>query len=172
MLRIPQFSMDAELKSNWEQLKKSIQHSSPGFYHFIEAVTAAQLDALPFPIAFTVWKYFNRAKYRATPYGSFAGISIVNLQHRNTNEPLQISNDQLIHKFANWSKIANTHTNLKTLLLQDQFLFANSSYYQVKDAIRYISFDQQQHQLSAVMSGALMLEILRQCAAPKRSSSV
>lgn len=76
LLRIPAFSMCDELVEVWEDLKCAICHSSSDFYEKIKNVPAAGITDLDTRTQYTIWKYYNRSKYRGTPFGNFAGFAV------------------------------------------------------------------------------------------------
>lgn len=68
VFRVPQFPVDATLRECWDELKKSIALASPEFYQYIKDTDYGGYENLSEPIKITVQKYFNRARFRATPY--------------------------------------------------------------------------------------------------------
>lgn len=71
--RTSKFPLNATLENHWDELKDTIKIASPDFYKVIKDIPKEELTDLAPNISFTIWKYFNRAKYRATPFGTFAG---------------------------------------------------------------------------------------------------
>ncbi len=80
IFRIPKFPLSAGLASCWPDLKSAIQSSSPSFYEQIKDLDARDLENTDPKIFHSISKYFNRAKYRPVPYGSFASIGIIDPQ--------------------------------------------------------------------------------------------
>lgn len=78
--RSPLFPIESKLVDAWPVLKRLIKDSAPEFYAIIAELDAADLQNQSEKIRFTIWKYFNRSRYRATPFGEFAAISIVPVQ--------------------------------------------------------------------------------------------
>lgn len=111
-------------------------------------------------IRYTVWKYFNRAKYRATPFGSFAGIGLLDLGATSDNTII-LESEQRLHIFQDWSQsvatsfLENDNKDLKYI--------TNHSYYVVRNAIRYVSRFDNQHEISEVESDPVILKILKLC---------
>ena len=77
LCRVPAFSIQDELSQVWPDLKAKIQIASPSFYEQISTIKANEIVALPEKVQYTIWKYFNRSKYRATPFANFASYSVV-----------------------------------------------------------------------------------------------
>lgn len=169
VLRIPALPINATLPDHWDSLKQSICHSSAEFYRYIENIDGRRLDEMPSAVAYTVWKYFNRARYRPVPYGNFAGIADIELG-KNPGGIVRIAEEHRLHHFVDWMEKAQIAFGQSEMLDADLKLFANSSYYEVDEAIRYISFFDKQYQLSAVDSSAIVMKILSLCAKPLRYS--
>ncbi|NRF41117.1 lantibiotic dehydratase [Pedobacter foliorum] len=163
LLRTPQFSVDAELNSCWEDLKVSISHAAPGFYSLIKNIDYAGLQLASEQVQYTVWKYFNRARYRATPFGSFAGVGILDLV-RNHNTTTKVASKQHLHHFRDWSLADMTIPF--TSPIEDLFFFANSSYYVFQSSIRYLSRFNDIYQLSEIESDPAILDIIKLCQTP------
>lgn len=162
LLRVPQFSMTAELEIEWENLKTSIELSSPDFYEQIKEVTLGQLHGLPRSTFHTIWKYFNRAKYRATPYGSFASCSFAEIDFTAEKKSnILIENSQVLHEFTCWTMLDGCRESAELSLTSK--LTANSSYYQVGDTIRYLTRNDGVFMLAETDFSETMLNILELC---------
>lgn len=72
LCRTPAFALQAELFSVWEELKSTIRYASPDFYALIADKAPEDWEGLNDKVRFTLWKYFNRSRCRATPFGAFA----------------------------------------------------------------------------------------------------
>lgn len=165
IIRVPQFPLDAELIEEWEQLKLSIKLSSKDFYETIQDVPAEQVQNLPRQVYHTIWKYFNRAKYRATPYGSFAAFGVIHKSHHNRSNNVRIDNDQVLHKFICWTETKKYSGNIS--LTPATILFANSSYYRIHEQVRYlVQTEDGAFELAEVEAEPLLMEILKQCQYP------
>lgn len=162
--RVPQFSLEAEMRPKWEDLKLSIKTASLDFYETIKDIDADELESLSPGIDHTLWKYFNRGKYRATPSGTFAGFGIAPMS--TAGEGVVIDGVQKVHEFTDWSYIDQLTLPFSQLLDVEFFVFANSSYYKIGDSIRYISHLDGAFQLSEVEENALQLHILDLCRKP------
>jgi len=161
---MPQFSVDAKLQDCWENLKTSISQASNEFYALIKDLDYEQLQQAPERIQYTVWKYFNRAKYRATPFGSFAGVCLLNLISEKGDKPIKLAATQYLHQFRDWSDII--WVNPIGDHLEDLKFFSNSSYYVCQDSIRYLSSFNNEHQVSEIESNPVISELLKLCSSP------
>ncbi|WP_343566269.1 thiopeptide-type bacteriocin biosynthesis protein [Sphingobacterium sp.] len=164
LLRVPQFDLNASLIEQWNDLKESIRHSSPEFYSVIKEVKATDLDKLSRSIKHTIWKYFNRSVYRPIPYGSFAGFGVVEEKNSVGKSKIVIDKKQIIHRRLCWSNLRNYSpiTDLK----DSTILFANNSYYRVKDQLRYLVKDGDSYGISEINQEPDFMEILSDCRLP------
>ncbi|MBB2147750.1 lantibiotic dehydratase [Pedobacter gandavensis] len=162
LLRIPAFSVTDDLPEVWEELKQSISHSSSGFYDKIKSLPAAGITDLDPKTQYTIWKYFNRSKYRGTPFGSFAGFAVASLGVGE--EPLIFSKAQHLHRFKDWSEYKVCNTSRSQLTALDRFYYSNSSHYAVADHIRFISLAGQVFELSEIDHNKVIVELLSFCA--------
>lgn len=78
--RSPLFPMETTLIEAWPILKRLIKDSAPEFYSIIAELDADDLSRQPEKVCFTIWKYFNRSRYRATPFGEFAAVAMIPVQ--------------------------------------------------------------------------------------------
>lgn len=170
LYRVPLFPLNATLEQSWEELKKAIALSSTEFHKIIEHTTAEQIHDLPQKVQHTIWKYFNRAKHRCTPYATFANVGLCQIQSRPENPVMTLAEKTTIHSFIDWSHKDEITTSLEQLEEQDLFLFSNSSFYLIPGAIRYISHLDGAFQLSDIDQNELALKILEHCTKPLRYS--
>ena len=168
ILRTPKFSLNANLQESWAELKEAIKISSTTFYDTIKDVNAEDLENLPQKIQFTIWKYFNRAKYRATPYGTFAGFSFLNSTETPADYQIVIDSKLNLHEFIDWPIKNEIHFSHEELFEKDIELFTNSSFYLTPESIRYIACTDGQFELAEVDRNDLVIEILKSCLKPIR----
>lgn len=168
IFRTPMFSYVVDLQSSWEELKKAIAVSSGDFYETIKDVEAKDLSALPPKIYFTIWKYFNRAKYRSTPYGTFASFSILNDAIKTHATNLEVSEEQIVHRFIDWPYRNQLIFDFDTFLNKNGFLFSNSSFYATLDGIRYIACTEGVFELAEIGNDEFVMQILNACMQPIR----
>jgi len=165
MLRTPLLPVQAELVENLQELKQAIRSSSEDFYGLIKDCGYANLDQLPTRVKYTLWKYFNRARYRSTPFASFGAVSLVKLSGLKSLERIVIDRQQRLRTFADWSTVPDA-PGIYDADEPGLLLFTNSSYYFIKDKIRAITCHNQQFQISEFMSSELVLKILKLCDRP------
>jgi thiopeptide-type bacteriocin biosynthesis protein len=166
LYRIPKFPLNATLEESWEALKAAIAVSSPEFYGLIKDTNNTQLDSLPAATQYTIWKYFNRAKYRATPYASFAGVGLCPIAKGDEPSQLQIEEQQILHSFIDWPYKEQVEITIEEIVDKDLKLFANSSYYKFNDLIRYISYLDKEFQISELDWDEMVITILEICEQP------
>lgn len=168
IFRTPKFSYQAELADCWEELKEAISISSAAFYETIKEVKANELAGLPPKIQFTIWKYFNRSKFRATPYGTFASFSILNNAIKPVGSAIVIQEALQLRKLVDWPHKNNIRFNLAELFQKNCMLFSNSSYYLTPDSIRYIACADGVFELAELDYDNTVKQILDACLAPIR----
>ncbi|GGI22447.1 lantibiotic dehydratase [Pedobacter mendelii] len=166
VFRTPKFSYKSSLFECWEELKVAISISSDAFYETIRDVKAEELNSLPPKVLFTIWKYFNRAKFRSTPYGTFAGFSILNKAFNNTELQVVVKEQQIVHEFIDWPYKNTLTFSLKDLLKNNCLLFTNSSYYFTTTSIRYIACTDGLFELAEIDKDDFVIEILEKCLKP------
>lgn len=166
LFRVPQFPVDARLTEHWAALKESIKISSPDFYHIIENVKAEDIEGLSQRVQDTIYKYFNRAKFRATPYGSFAAVGLGDLHDQSEKKGIRIQKEQHLYRFVDWKDIDATSISLEDIINQNLSLVSNNSVYPIKNALRYISHFEEGFQLSDIVLDQVSAEVLKLCEAP------
>ncbi|WP_413670099.1 thiopeptide-type bacteriocin biosynthesis protein [Mucilaginibacter sp. Mucisp86] len=171
LYRVPVFSYDATLEECWPELKKSIEISSKVFYSLVEHIKPGDLATLPENIRHTIWKYFNRSRYRATPYGGFAGTGIIELGKYDST-PAVIANYQHLQRFADWTCTGQLTISFADLVKADALVFANSTYYFTESDIRYIGRFDDGYELADIPKDKLRVRILEACAHPQTISSL
>src|SRR5690606_13576468 len=120
--RTPVFPLTATLEEAWAELKTYISYASPSFYELIKDYYCRDSEELSDKIRFTVWKYFNRAKFRATPFGHFGAFTPLPL--KSTSESLKLSRELIVHEFPDWSDI-NDHIDFSSV----EYVRTNTSVY-------------------------------------------
>ncbi len=161
LYRIPQFPMDATLEESWEDLKYSIWLSSPDFYGEIKDITSTGLNSLPERAAHTVWKYFNRARYRCTPFGSFASVMMVPVRNRKEGGPVVITETQCQHAFTGWKESQRLFQTQE--LTGDTLLVGTGMYYRTAEVIRYITLNEGIFRLNELEATEQITAILERC---------
>ncbi|KQS41526.1 lantibiotic dehydratase [Pedobacter sp. Leaf194] len=166
IFRTPRFSYQSELADCWEALKASIAISSDTFYQTIKDVQAAELEKLNSKVLFTIWKYYNRAKFRSTPYGTFAGFTMLKSALSSTENKITIEEKQTVHEFIDWPFRNSLKFSIAELLGNNCMLFANSSYYFTNGSIRYIACTDGLFELAEVDTDEFVVQILQICSKP------
>jgi len=161
--RTPIFSSDEILENVWPELKEYIHESSPAFFEVIKDLDYSGLALAETKTRFTVWKYFNRAKYRATPYGRFAAFSLVPVEKENSLQPIALLKEPVIHRFANWQEKENISFDPKWLTHNAAYFRTNTTIYKCDEELRYISIENGAFELSAIMNEDTTRAVLDFC---------
>ncbi|SDF45973.1 thiopeptide-type bacteriocin biosynthesis domain-containing protein [Mucilaginibacter pineti] len=162
LCRTPVFNHDATLAEKWDELKILIQDSSPVFYQLIKSIDAVGLNNLDDKIKYTIWKYYNRAKYRATPFGAFAAISLIPVLDE-PQMPIILNAALLIHEFKDWKDAEDLTVNSVTQVRTSRWFVANSTTYLVGQEIRYIRLRNGLFEIAAVTVFPQLQAILDLC---------
>lgn len=170
IFRVPQFSYQSKISDHWYELKESIREASPDFYEQIKNLEVSQIETLDPSLRNTIWKYFNRARFRATPYGSFASVGVCSLSEGTA--PVKVTAEQILHKFPDWTSAAPLEMDMQQLLAANVKVFANSTYYNVGANTRYISITEDKYELTDYPLETIEQDILRFCAVPVSINAV
>lgn len=163
--RTPAFTVNHQMHEIWDELKSKIEESSPAFFDIIKDVKADEHHLLDEKTRFTLWKYLNRAKYRSTPFGSFAAISLLSLS-KYSLENIQLNAEMKLHHMLDWSHQATVLTS--DLSKINSFLSNSTIYITIKE-IRYIHRKNGAFELAAVEALPELCSILSFC---KRKSNL
>jgi thiopeptide-type bacteriocin biosynthesis protein len=166
--RTSAFGINQTIQEVFEELKLKIEESSPGFYGIIKSLKASDLNQLDDKMKFTIWKYFNRATFRSTPFGSFAAITTVKASFNHASE-MVIKNELKHYHLIDWSNkekyISNDISNAK-------YLLSNSSIYFVAQEIRYIKTNNISFELATVDALPELNVILLTCKRKTRIADI
>lgn len=168
IFRTPKFSYQSELVDCWEELKLAISISSAVFYETIKEVKANELKDLPPKVYFTIWKYFNRAKFRATPYGTFASFSLLSNAIKPSESRIVVEEALKVRELIDWPHKNNIQLPLADLLQKNSLIFSNSSYYLTANSIRYIACTDGVFELAELDQDDFVIQILTACLKPLR----
>lgn len=172
IVRIPQFPLNASIEDSWPDLLDAIRYASPEFYEQVKDLTFHQLEIQPAPVRRTIEKYFSRAKYRCTPLGKFASVGILETVAAAWHEVV-VNNERQLYQFEDWRRIADMDKVSSDKNLQEGTkLFANSSYYQVGESIRYVKRTGETFELAEIGSLPIIVDILQYLSSPKTLVSV
>lgn len=167
MIRVPQFPYHAKLEDVWDELLQSIEFASVEFHQKIAHLTPQTLLQQPPKIINTVIKYFNRAKYRCTPLGTFSSFGIINI-HELKDSHVPIKDIRILHQFPKWKNINQIEYLFSDVLDRNLKLFANSTYYQLGNTIRYVrrKEDLESFELAEVEKDADVMMVLAALRSP------
>jgi thiopeptide-type bacteriocin biosynthesis protein len=168
IFRTPKFPVNSSLNESLEELKSSIRLSSPEFFSLIKDVQPDKLNQLPESIRYTLWKYFNRAKYRATPFGDFASFGLCEVIDEQLTS-LKFDKEQYNHEFEDWSAINKVQS---TVNLENEVFLSNSSFYIFGDTIRYLIYDQDGFHLNDIEYWEPVKRVLLFCDHPRKTNEV
>lgn len=144
--RSPLFPIESELADVWPVLKRLIKDSAPEFYAVIANLDAADLQNQSEKIRFTIWKYFNRSRYRATPFGEFAAISTIPIQKHIDAIVLQQGMDIL--SLPDWKAIQNISYDHRSL--EKANYRTNPLCYRYDKELHYLFRSEKQFELNAI----------------------
>jgi len=166
LCRTPLFSYQDTFEDVWEELKTAIQLSSKDLYALIKDVDYIDYDKLPHKIKFSCWKYFNRARYRATPFGPFGSISQVPIFNKES-VPIVLSKQPHEHRFIDWSYKDALITDIDLCYQHCSYLLSNTSVYLCGEQLRYINLnDQGFFEISSIDNQQIISDILTHCQTP------
>lgn len=131
--RTPVFNLQDKLDENWIKFTELIRDSSPAFYSAILSDDSQSLNVVDDKVKFSIWKYFNRARHRATPYGGFAAFSTINVSGGKPDQ-LIIDKGMITHGFIDWKEKESHSVKIDHLNL----LEINSSIYKISNQYRYL----------------------------------
>jgi thiopeptide-type bacteriocin biosynthesis protein len=154
--RTPAFSTGDTLEQCWTALKEMIGESSPEFYRVIENMDYSGLGEADEKVKFSLWKYFNRARFRATPFGSFAAISFVPIVEDSGK--LVLERELVKHLFTDWGEKDAVQD-----MQGAQWFQTNTTCYNVGSEIRYIRFRDNQFELATAPASPELNTLLALC---------
>lgn len=163
IIRIPQLPLNSTIFGAWEPLKDSIRYASPAFYEQIKDLKFQDMESQPKGIQETIHKYFNRAKYRCTPLGKFASVGILNAEPIAESKII-IKPERILHQFIDWNAVESLTNDTPVQALK---LFANSTYYQIADEIRYVKRKGETFEMASISNLPMVVKILRFFHEPK-----
>lgn len=162
LCRTPAFSITDNLDDKWHQLKDLIRESSPSFYQNIEDMSVAPNEVTFRKINFSIWKYFNRARYRSTPYGKFAGFTLLPISNDGPVSPV-LAQEMVFHTFTDWKHLDNINEDISALITNPSSIQTNLSFYIVDTEVRYIRMKNDVFEMASVKSFPQLLAILHLC---------
>lgn len=170
--RTPVFPLECIFDKEWGFLKQLIKDSSPEFYRIIKGLDASEIESQPFKVRYTIWKYWNRARYRATPFGRFAALTLLPVNSSRDDDPIHVSSKMNYKEFVSWKNISHLDLSAKSIQQNATCFFVNTSFYVVGNEIRYIYNDNGTFQLTSVELQDTLLRVLQHCSTKRTKSDV
>lgn len=142
LLRTPLLSMDNAYNFPADTstlFQEGLYLSSPEFWEELKKKDYSIADD---KIAQTLHKYWLRSSTRCTPYGTFAGSTLINITDRGTNITLDCKEQyfRYLRLDMNYmSKLIAEVSKIPAVLNQLKF-FPNNSIYYISDYIRYAEY--------------------------------
>ncbi|MBN8879835.1 MAG: thiopeptide-type bacteriocin biosynthesis protein [Sphingobacteriales bacterium] len=162
--RTPLFGLQTTLAEAWPTLKRILATVSPDFYHQVQALDVEDIENQSEKIRFTIWKYFNRAKYRTTPFGEFAAISLVPTGATDSS-PIMLQRNIAVHHLPDWSVSAG-HL-LRGKLLHKALYRTNPTCYAHIGEYRYLFREDGLFSLNSIPHWNEISAILEFCKTPQ-----
>ncbi len=150
--------------------KEGLYLSSPAYWQELQkqaSLTGKNKDKLDRTFA----KYWIRSCMRSTPYGTFAGSAIVNMEAAETQIILDKSSSHLRRLRVDMNYMTGLITALTThpAILKQLKFYPNNSIYEVPNGFRYAEYtltdDSRNYQLTSISNAAYIKAILKSAAA-------
>lgn len=156
------------------KLKAAIRESSPEFYELIREVDG--LGALDAKVRHTLWKYANRIRYRATPYGRFAAVTPVVIGNSDLPAPAGTSLASRLRlgslKFHRWPDWPLKERLLPVDVDAVETLCSNGSHYRCGNELRYLFNTGSGFEMAAVDAVPELLLLLDYCKGARLKTDV
>ena len=162
LCRTPAFCPDDELEENWEALKCIISEASSSFKEIINGIRAEELKGLNEKTGFSIWKYFNRARYRATPFGGFAAFTVMPVAADDA-VLLILDHKMMAREFTDWKEKDSLIADLRAVAANSNCFQTNTTLYIVGDENRYIRFKTGYFEIASVNDFPELSAILNFC---------
>jgi thiopeptide-type bacteriocin biosynthesis protein len=160
--RTPVFSVNDNMEEKWQELKTLISEASPSFYQAIENIDFPSIKTANKKIGFSIWKYFNRARYRATPFGGFAAFTPIPLS-RGDSSPVILNQSVFAKHFIDWGEKDKYFDDFSKVVKSASWFQTNSTIYSVSDEIRFIRFKNECFEMASVTEFPELTGILKLC---------
>ena len=157
--RSPLFPMNTDLSEAWPTLKRLIKENAADFYPLIAELSAKDLPQQSEKVRFTVWKYFNRSRHRATPFGEFAAISTVPVQ--TDADPLVLDDEMELHSFPDWKAVIKI--DYSSQILSKANYRTSPLCYVYREEYHYLYRSETQFDLNAIDKGEDIDLLLNYC---------
>ncbi|MGE9310495.1 thiopeptide-type bacteriocin biosynthesis protein [Niabella sp. CJ426] len=163
LIRTPRFSFTDRLSDKWDELKLLIKEASPDLYSVIKNLDYQSLVTADAKVRLAVNKYFNRARFRSTPFGAFATVSLNKFSNTSAG-CIELAEKPIIHSFTDWT--TPTPQDIDSISDTKLLFFANTSYYRVLDELRFIQRQGENYVMAAIDFDPLIIDILVSCQKP------
>jgi thiopeptide-type bacteriocin biosynthesis protein len=150
IVRTPAFHLTDTLTEHLETLKEMIHDASPEFYKLIAHLSAEELMRMKDKRYATTWKFFNRAKFRAVPFGSFAAVSVVPFRATSCGEKISLNSEIQVSALRDWDDKDAPEITSHRMLCDVAYLMANATIYRVVDTYRYLYMSGGSYQLGMI----------------------
>ncbi|TKC00051.1 thiopeptide-type bacteriocin biosynthesis protein [Pedobacter cryotolerans] len=158
--RTPVFALSSTLELAWPNLKLLIAESSPEFYQQIAHINEPAIADLSEKLRFTIWKYFNRCRYRPTPFGEFASVTMIDNQ-KGDEHYIVLSELAHCHRWFDWSArgkvLSFSHYSLNTIISRNPTIYKN------KFEFRYLYCDAAGFELTAIPAWEEIDQVITLC---------
>jgi len=162
LCRTPVFSVQDDLEEKWDELKTMIRDSSPPLFEIIKDLDYPQLKSAGKKINYSIWKYFNRARFRATPFGRFAAFSAINLKNAGCHK-LVLEQKLYTLDLIDWGAKDDHLNDFRKVLKYTEWFQINSSIYRVGSELRFIRFKNNCFEIGSVTTFPELDTILKNC---------
>lgn len=163
LIRTPRLSYQHTLEQAWPRLKEAIGYSSKAFYQIIKDLDYEDINKLDAKARYTIWKYFNRARYRATPYGYFGSCSTAEIDFKSEASPIVIAEVPEITSFTDWPRKNDLQFDEAHYFAEERIYSSNGSIYYTADSIRYIYRHDKLFELTSIDRDELIEGLLTFC---------
>lgn len=161
--RSPVFSLEASLYDSFYDLKQYISEASPGFYALIKNIESDDLATINRKTFFSIWKYFNRSKFRATPFGRFAANTVVPIVDDDISQNVVLSDNVEATYLRDWDDRHGIKTDANSLVGDAQWFLTNATSYRVENEYRFLSLENSSFVISTVKNFEELTFILLFC---------
>lgn len=151
ILRTPVFPVNAELTDHFNKLRALIREASESFEQLISTEELPDLVVKNSKAYYSLWKYFNRSKYRATPFGRFAGISTLQLSTQaNLTGKIILENELNGISLRDWRDREGLPPDRSFKLKNATLIQKNATVYGIGNKCRFLVLLNQIYELHSV----------------------
>ncbi|QJD96262.1 lantibiotic dehydratase [Mucilaginibacter robiniae] len=149
--RTPIFSIQAVMPEKFPLLKELIRDASPDLHQLFCDLDYNSLSRSRSKISFSLWKYFNRAKFRATPFGRFAAVTLITLQTAQLQEAAIYLQDALTPIiFHDWDFGLICNESISSLINKSKYFIVNHTTYKAGNNWRCVAYVDSHYQINCI----------------------